>query len=369
MQDLHRKHGDIVRVGPNALSFATPESYMIIYGHPKQGQKKFIKAAVYDKGQRRIANVRDPAEHAQQRKLLSNAFSARALRDQEVVIHRYLDLLVQQLSKLGSGGSKPVDVSAAYNWLTFDVIGDLAFGESFGAVAEGSLYWSSLILDAILWASVVHLMKRNLLFRLVLPFFWPKGMEEKLQKHKELARRKDKKRLELGTSLNRQNFFSHLIKDNVLTEASLVGNARSLLVAGPETTASGLAGVTYYLLKNPTCLAKLYDEVRSAFNSYEEITSDSTATLPYLHGAIEEGLRLFSPVAFGLPRDCPGAVIDGVHIPEGVVVSTENYALSRDPRYWAEPESFRPERWFGEGLGDDKRAFQPFSPAHVLVWG
>lgn len=50
----------------------------------------------------------------------------------------------------------------------------------------------------------------------------------KLQKHKELARRKAKKRLELGNSLNRQDFFSHQIKDNVLTEASLVGNGRSL---------------------------------------------------------------------------------------------------------------------------------------------
>ncbi|KAG8164141.1 hypothetical protein KVR01_006059 [Diaporthe batatas] len=334
---------------------------MTIYGHPKQGQKKFIKAAVYDKGERRIANERDPVEHARQRKLLSNAFSARALRDQEVVIHHYVDLLVQQLNKLGSGGSRPVDVSAAWNWLTFDVIGDLAYGESFGAIAEGSSYWSSLILDAILWASVVRLMKRNLIFKLVLPFFWPKGMEEKLQKHKELAVRKAKKRLELGTSLDRQDFFSHLIKENALTERSLIGNARSLLVAGSETTASGLAGITYHLLRNPTCLAKLYEEVRSAFGSYEQITGDSTAALPYLHGAIEEGLRLFPPVAFGLPRDCPGAVIDGVYIPEGVVVATENYAISRDPRYWADPESFRPERWIGEGLGDDKRAFQPFS--------
>lgn len=48
----------------------------------------------------------------------------------------------------------------------------------------------------------------------------------KLQKHKALAPRKAKKRLELGNSLNRQDFFGHF-KDNVLTEASLVGNARS----------------------------------------------------------------------------------------------------------------------------------------------
>ncbi|KAL1861358.1 hypothetical protein Daus18300_008889, partial [Diaporthe australafricana] len=352
---------DIVRVGPSALSFVTPQSYITIYGHPKQREKRFIKAAVYDKGERRIASVRDPTEHAQQRRLLSNAFSARALRDQEVVIHRYLDLLVQQFNKLGSGGSKPVDAAAAYNWLTFDVIGDLAFGESFGAVAEGSSYWSSLILDATLWAGVSHLMKRNALMKLILPLFWPQGMAEKLKQHRELARRKAKKRIELGTSLNRQDFFSHLIKDNLLSEASLVGNSRTLLVAGSETTASGLAGVTYYLLKIPVSLTKLSEEIRPAFSSYDAITGDSTASLAYLHGVIEEGLCLFPPVAFGLPRDCPGAVIDGVYIPDGVVVSTENYALSRDPRYWIDPESFRPERWIGQGLGDDKRAFQPFS--------
>lgn len=80
-----------------------------------------------------------------------------------------------------------------------------------------------------------------------------------------------------------------------------------------------------------------------------------------LHGVVEEGLRLFPPVPFGLPRDRAGAVIDWVYIPKGVIVSTENYALSRDPRYWTEPDSFRPERWIGERLGDDKRALQLFS--------
>lgn len=161
--------------------------------------------------------------------------------------------------------------------------------------------------------------------------------------------------------MNRQDFFSHLIEDNSLGEASLVGNSRSLLVAGSETTVSGLAGSIYYLLKNLMCRVKLSGEILYTFSSYDAITGDSTAALAYLHGVIEEGLRLFPPVAFGLPRDCPGAVIDGVYIPDGAVVSTENYALSRDPRYWIDPESCRPERWIGERLGDDKRAFQPFS--------
>ncbi|KAG6356107.1 hypothetical protein INS49_015492 [Diaporthe citri] len=70
---------------------------------------------------------------------------------------------------------------------------------------------------------------------------------------------------------------------------------------------------------------------------------------------------MFPPVAAGLPRVCPGAVIDGQYVPAGYIVSCENYPLARDPRYWVNPDDFRPEQWIGQGLGDDKRAFQPFS--------
>lgn len=83
-------------------------------------------------------------------------------------------------------------------------------------------------------------------------------------------RRRVKKRVELGTSLNRQDFFSHPVKDNAWLRPAW-REARSLLIAGSETTASGLVGVTYHLLKSPTYLLKLYKEIR-----YEEITGDST---------------------------------------------------------------------------------------------
>lgn len=146
-----------------------------------------------------------------------------------------------------------------------------------------------------------------------------------------------------------------------MSEGSLVGNADTLILAGSETTATSLSGLTWHLLKNPQCLSKLNEEVRGAFSSLDEITGDATAALPYLHACIEEGLRIFPPVALNLPRDCPGAVIDGHYVPEGTVVGAETYTMHTDPRYWRDPESFRPERWIGEGLGDEKRAFQPFS--------
>lgn len=122
--------GNIVRVGPNYLSFATPEAYRDIYGHVTSGNnhnnknKRFLKSSLYERAEPMITNLRDPAAHAAQRRALSHAFSARALRDQEGVVHRYVDLLVRRLGDgLGGGGGRAVNATDAYNWLTFDVIG------------------------------------------------------------------------------------------------------------------------------------------------------------------------------------------------------------------------------------------------------
>lgn len=117
--------GDVVRVGPNSLSFSTPQSYRDIYSHVMHGKKRFLKTKWYEADEPRIVRVRDPVKHAEQRRTLSHAFSARALRDQEDVVHRYVDLLLKQLIALGTGGRVAVNATEAWNWLTFDIIGKI----------------------------------------------------------------------------------------------------------------------------------------------------------------------------------------------------------------------------------------------------
>lgn len=89
----------------------------------KHGEKRFLKSRWYEQDEPRITRIRDPVVHGQQRRALAHAFSARALRDQEMVVHQYVKQLLEQLSRLGAGGEKPVDATDAFNWLTFDVIG------------------------------------------------------------------------------------------------------------------------------------------------------------------------------------------------------------------------------------------------------
>lgn len=69
----------------------------------------------------------------------------------------------------------------------------------------------------------------------------------------------------------------------------------ALMLGGSETTASLLSGTVYYLLKNPEKLAKLNNEIRSAFKNADEITIVSTNRLTYQAAVVEEGLRIFPP--------------------------------------------------------------------------
>ncbi|KAI8934410.1 hypothetical protein NX059_009145 [Plenodomus lindquistii] len=358
--------GDVVRIAPNELSFATVEAYRDIYGHAVKGKKLFPKSNWYHTAGDHpgIVSVTEPAQHSRQRKYLAHAFSAQSLRDQESFVHHYVDLFIQQIGRIGSKETQGINVEEAFNWLTFDIIGDLAFGESFDAVATGRTnLWVSIIIDATWFMMLGNLRYRLPAIALLMPFIAPKDAAENFRQHMVLTKAKLAKRLDLGGSQDRADFFAHLLRKggSDIPEPELRQQALTLIVAGSETTATCLTGLAYFLLKNSQCLDELTREVRTQFKSIEEITGQSTADLKYLPAVIEEGLRIFPPAPFGLSRVCPGANINGHYVPAGTTVSVDHWTTKHDPRYWADPNVFRPERWLEGGSQDVKEASQPFS--------
>jgi hypothetical protein len=105
-----------------------------------------------------------------------------------------------------------------------------------------------------------------------------------------------------------------------MSHEQLSGNAFILMLAGSETSAAALAGATYYLLTNGQAMDKLKAEVRSAFESAEEISVSSVARLSYLSAVISETLRMYPPQPADLVRIVPpeGANIAGHLVPGGV---------------------------------------------------
>jgi cytochrome P450 len=69
------------------------------------------------------------------RRLLNHAFSETALREQEPLMNEYFDLLVQKLREKIDGPAKGrVNIVRWFNFTTFDLVGDLCFGEDFDAL-------------------------------------------------------------------------------------------------------------------------------------------------------------------------------------------------------------------------------------------
>lgn len=132
--------GPIVRIAPQELSFTSLSSRDDIYGF--KGARNFLKSPLYDgfiNGKEpSLVGIRDPAMHGKKRRFLSHAFSAKALRSHEETINSYTDLFVKQAAVCG-GGSEGIDMTQWYNWFAFDVVGDLAFGESFNCLKDGKI--------------------------------------------------------------------------------------------------------------------------------------------------------------------------------------------------------------------------------------
>lgn len=139
----------------------------------------------------------------------------------------------------------------------------------------------------------------------------------------------------------------------------------TLAIAGSETTATLLSGVTYLLSKNPEIYRKLVNEIRQAFNSEDQITITNVSGLKYESAVLEEALRIFPPAAGSACRFTPpeGHVISGQFVPGNTLVAVNQWSANHASSNFKDPYKFIPERWLGDSkYNDDKRkVVQPFS--------
>lgn len=139
-----------------------------------------------------------------------------------------------------------------------------------------------------------------------------------------------------------------------------------MIIAGSETTATALSGVTYLLGTHPNVLAKLKEELHASFSSENEINLLSVQKLKYMLAVLDETMRIYPPVPGAAPRVVPegGNIICNRFVPEGTTVNIWQYAMYRSSKNFALPDSFIPERWLGNDerfSNDNKEALQPFA--------
>lgn len=323
---LHEKYGPIVRVSPNELSFVTNgEAWKPIYGTRPGHSQKPKNTIFYQPPIDGFPNIilSNDTDHTRFRRSLSHAFSDSSLRGQEPIIKGYVDLLIQRLHETTRSGTIPVDIVSWYNFTTFDIIGDLAFGEPFSCLQNSSYHpWVSMIFAGVKAGTMISVVRRIPYLEPLKKLFTPKKLMDARLYHQRLT--KEKVRIRMGKSNDRPDFFANVLKQKdpskTFSEGELHSNADILIVAGSETTATLLSGVTYLLLRSPHAFFKLKEEVRGAFKSDADVTLEACNQLVYLQACLNEALRMYPPVPVGLPRiiDAQGDTIDGNFVPGGV---------------------------------------------------
>lgn len=217
---LHERYGPVVRTSQTEIVFNTPGAYRDIYGARPGGcfpkdPTRYLPPA---NGVNHLVGETDHATHSRQRKLLAPAFSERALREQEPLITGYVDTMISKLRGEIQKGAPVCDIKSWMNYTTFDITGDLMFGESFGCLKNSQLHpWIDLIFKSIKALAYDGMARQFPLFHSLLFALVSKQIKQKAEEHFNLAARRADRRLETKTT--RSDFMSAILQ-NGLSESN-----------------------------------------------------------------------------------------------------------------------------------------------------
>ncbi|KAH6647969.1 cytochrome P450 [Truncatella angustata] len=386
-QKLHAKYGDVVRLGPNNLSFADPKALKSIYGL----NKGFVKSDFYIvqqsvvKGHRlaSLFSTTDNDFHSQFRRSVNAAFSMSALVQYEPFVDNTTKLFLDQTEKLFANNIDGCDFTRWLQFYAFDVIGEITYSKRHGFVEKNEdidgiiTYLTNLFLYV---APVGQIPFLDLLF-LKNPLYlklsqW--GLVDSTFPVAKFARARMTERL--GTELNADgskkqpllpvsdtkvdvkspDLLSKFLaareaRPDFMSDSLVQTMAVSMAFAGSETTAISLASVFYYLLRTPAALDTLRAELDGfarggGFSDYDTglVTWTEAQKLPYLDACIKEAFRLHPAAGLPLERIVPpqGAEIAGHLVKGGTIVGCSAWIIHRRPEIWGEDvDTYRPERW------------------------
>ncbi|KAL8838459.1 MAG: hypothetical protein Q9170_002134 [Blastenia crenularia] len=360
LQQMHEKHGEVVRIGPNMVSFSNPKAIPVVYpmrpGFPKSDFYVTLRPYTRRGGAlHAVFNTTDEKLHKEIKSPIAPMFSMTNTTSFEPLVHDVLKCIMDQWDRrfaakgvifdLGHTGRKlPKRRLRIRSWLLLSSFLDdpnslarLYEEESIGRLdsADPPPAASLSILGFV--ANAIHERKEKLT-------------------NQEYRSRSDTEKKDFLTR------FIEVQESNAGIPAwAPTAWTFSNVIAGSDSTGSVMRTVMLNLLTYPHTLSKLYDELRFSdlshlFPKYSEVRD-----LPYLDACVQEGARMHPPFALPFERVVPdgGVTVLGHYLPTGTVVGGSPYVVNRDKETFGQDAEFwRPERWVDADDAQRKRMDQ-----------
>ncbi|GAM90224.1 hypothetical protein ANO11243_082660 [Dothideomycetidae sp. 11243] len=377
---LHRKYGDIVRIGPNVLMFADPKAVKQIYGLNKHMTKSdfYPIQQVVARGHRlqSLFSTTDEEYHSRYRRCVNNAFAMSSLVSYEPFIDSTTSVYIQKTKEFYIDNPTSCNFSKWLQYFAFDVIGELTWSKRLGYIerdedvdgvveAIGKFLDYAAVVGQMPWIDLIW-KKNPVLLQLER---W--GIGERTSPITKFALdRRDERAVEMekikatgkiegiegrGIDLLTKFQLAQYDHPEFMTDAQVLASCNSMIFAGSETTAISLSSVFYHLLKHPKVYEKLLQELdENAANGViadrdnHQVSWAESQKLPYLDAVIQESFRMHPAPGLIMERVTPpeGITICGEFIPGGVIVGCNAWVLHRRTEIFGEDvDTFRPERW------------------------
>ncbi|KAI0135899.1 cytochrome P450 [Daldinia grandis] len=362
---MHEEYGDFIRIGPRVLCIVRDSAIPIIYGPNTNCHKPAMyMGSSIDPKKTTIHGSQDPDDHRRRHKAWDKGFSIKALQTYEPRIRTLVTKLVNQISR-----EEVVDATAWSMYLTFDIMGEVGFGKDFGCVSDGINHPAiESIREHMHIGSVLSHIPWLLNIFTRIP-----GASKAYHPFFDYCQSQvDKKREGIDLEKYPQDIMTWLLKAVIEkdisaspTAQSLSEDARTLIVAGSETSATVLANALFYLAKFPHVLKKLQAQIDDTIPTPADWTYEKVKSITYLDNVIDETQRLKPALLTGGYRRTPpeGIQIDEQFIPGNVCVIVPMQLIHTHRRYWKQNMEFIPER-FGERsaeMGTKEAPYMPFS--------
>ena len=326
---LHAKYGPITRTAPDELTITTSRGWRDIY----QTRPGLIKDPYTRTPPPNGADQLFTAEgetHKRLRRLFAGAFSDKAIREMGPVMDSHASRLNLRLARDAFKDSRGrLDILKYYGYTTLDIMGELAFGDSFHSLDPDSEHERvQRFFLGTKFGSIRSSLSRYYPLDFIFGWVFLRFNSKIRQKNFKTSRDMITRRLDLGKlGPGKCDLIDPIIgrvnedPKNGVTRNEVEVVINSMLLAGCPLSTVVITAATYFLLRYPETLSQLTQEIRSKFYSEQDILVRSTDQLPYLEAVIMETLRIHHPTPSDpKPRAVGpgGQFVDDHWLPAGV---------------------------------------------------